>query len=119
MVQESLDSGLDFLCEDYLRSDSQVADYKDYLQLTSNQLIEKFKLQAPIVELLHARSDSIDRLLTHLWKLHLGSFADQLSLIAVGGFGRGELHPHSDIDILILYPNKLSGFDEKLQLLIT
>lgn len=50
--------------------------------------------------LLHGHARLIDRTLTALWK-NAGMPA-QAALVAVGGYGRGELFPYSDIDILLL-----------------
>ena len=53
--------------------------------------------------LVHHRSNQIDKLLTFLWQRTLKSNSQEgLLLAAVGGYGRGELHPHSDIDLLLL-----------------
>ena len=54
--------------------------------------------------LLRSHSDFIDHLLSSLWKglVEEPSAPSRIALIAVGGYGRQELHPGSDIDLLIL-----------------
>jgi [protein-PII] uridylyltransferase len=69
--------------------------------------------------LVEARAQFVDCVLTKLWCQHqLDEF--QLALHAVGGYGRGELHPHSDIDILLLIPESIStALEERISAFIT
>lgn len=69
--------------------------------------------------LIQARAQYIDQLLTKLWCQHQLD-EHQISLIAVGGYGRAELHPYSDIDILLLTQEKVEKqVEEQISAFIT
>ncbi len=57
---------------------------------------------APAAELVPWRAALMDRILNRAWESRLGAFGDLSTLVAVGGYGRGELHPGSDVDVLVL-----------------
>jgi len=52
--------------------------------------------------LLHGRAKLVDTAIVRLWKT--GRLPANAALLAVGGYGRGELFPCSDVDLLILLP---------------
>ena len=75
---------------------------KDRIRQAHDDLISRFRAGASAVELIRARSDYMDQLLISCWQRFLGPHSERLALVAVGGYGRRELHPHSDIDLLVL-----------------
>ena len=77
------------------------ADFQDWLGKSFSQ--------HPVNVLVKARARFIDDVLVQLWHQFGLHKSKDLSLIAVGGYGRGELHPCSDIDLLILSEGKLSA----------
>ncbi|HEB96703.1 MAG TPA: [protein-PII] uridylyltransferase [Sedimenticola thiotaurini] len=75
--------------------------FREALKQGSEAIIERFRQGEPVVDLVHLRAHFIDLLLQEAWALKIPHDADA-ALVAVGGYGRGELHPASDIDLLIL-----------------
>ncbi len=86
-------------------------DFKTRYQAIQKSVEADFLKDPDSVEsLVLARSNGVDALLKDIWQTF--EIDSELCLAAVGGFGRGELHLYSDIDLLILIPN---GTHEKYQ----
>ena len=81
-------------------------------------LQEQFSFEES-ADLIAARADFVDQVLTKLWSQHqLDEY--QITLIAVGGYGRAELHPHSDVDLLLLTQSNIDKvLEEKISAFIT
>ncbi|WP_440223737.1 [protein-PII] uridylyltransferase [Dokdonella sp. MW10] len=74
---------------------------RQYLTDYDRDLAGAFRDGVPAVAVVRARADAVDRVLGYAWQAWLGD-TGQAALLAVGGFGRGELFPYSDVDLLIL-----------------
>lgn len=77
---------------------------KQALGIINQRLDQAFYDGADIRDLIYGRAWAMDQLLMSVW----GQFAwpdTKIALLAVGGYGRGELHPKSDLDLLILVEN--------------
>lgn len=82
--------------------DHPIASFKQLISTETKHIGTRFKPDRSVTALLSARSQFIDKLLSCCWRHFLGKQAETMALIATGGYGRKELFPHSDIDILIL-----------------
>jgi [protein-PII] uridylyltransferase len=76
--------------------------YRDALREAHAELAARFHAEEPVESIVHARAQLIDCVLRAAWQAHLGGHAGHWALVAVGGYGRGELHPCSDVDVLVL-----------------
>jgi len=87
---------------------SYVATNRAGLEAASDDIRDRFLAGESVITLVHARSELVDSLLTHLWQELAPDCVGVAALVAVGGYGRAELHPGSDVDIMVLLPKKLS-----------
>ncbi len=83
--------------------------FRQVLDRGTELLKERFVADEAIEDLVRDRARLVDIALRAAWIRHAGRFADDLALVAVGGYGRGELHPSSDIDIMVLLPKSDSA----------
>ena len=80
---------------------------RDSLEQGQLYLQQEFEANNDIVKLVKQRANFVDEAIRTLWAQNL-DIPQAISLLAVGGYGRGELHPYSDIDLLLLIDDSLS-----------
>jgi [protein-PII] uridylyltransferase len=94
--------------------------FKSAIKAARQTLNERFVAGAKAEVLIYEYSWFIDQILTQAWSRYPWKHASDISLVAVGGYGRGELHPYSDIDIqILLQGNNLTGYKEHIESFLT
>ena len=97
---------LDQLADTLAARDYAPEAFRDAVKASQEDLKRFFEAEVAVEALVHGRARFIDTLLQIAWQRELDApLAASLSLLAVGGYGRGELHPASDVDILVLVPD--------------
>ncbi len=81
---------------------SPIAAFKKAIRNAHEVLDQRFKEGREIRRLVEDRAWCIDQILREAWAQFDWSEDADIALLAVGGYGRGELHPYSDIDLLLL-----------------
>ncbi len=75
---------------------------RETLQEGRAELERRYRGGEAISDLVRQHADAVDAILSRVWRLCMGVGQSVPALVAVGGYGRGELHPASDIDLLVL-----------------
>lgn len=88
--------------------------FKRFLKVESQRLRILHRGGAGGREICSARAEMIDLLLQHVFDAYLAVLRSQfpsepLALVALGGYGRSELNPHSDVDILLIHDRRVTN----------
>jgi [protein-PII] uridylyltransferase len=82
-----------------------VAEWRDAHNAERARLIEIYRRNRRPVPLLRGLTRAADHLFRRIWSAQ--PLPDAAALVAVGGYGRAEMYPQSDVDVLILLDDRL------------
>ncbi len=101
-----------------LNAAERLSLYKKFLKIENHRIRLKHGAGGGGREICAQRASLVDVILRHLLDAALESVAVpgtlKLALVAIGGYGRGELNPFSDIDIMFLHPDVPNKLDPRL-----
>jgi [protein-PII] uridylyltransferase len=80
----------------------QIKLLKEAVITIAEGLKEKYRNGCDVDTVVYGRAKLTDQLIDIIYSYQFKDLDQTIALIAVGGYGRGELHPKSDIDLMIL-----------------
>jgi [protein-PII] uridylyltransferase len=101
-----------------LHNGDAISCCKEALQHATRYLHGRFRSGTPASELIGLRANFMDAMLVCLWDDFDWGDAE-LALVAVGGYGRGQLHPHSDLDVMLLLGENCEPYNSQLEQFLT
>ncbi|HEY7985966.1 MAG TPA: [protein-PII] uridylyltransferase [Methylophilaceae bacterium] len=96
---------------------SPLNHWRTLLKNGQSRLRDAFEKDKNPARLLHGHSHLVDDILREIWAQ--SGLPPEITLIAVGGYGRGELYPQSDVDILILTPEETAVAINSLETIVS
>src|SRR5258708_18583038 len=92
----------------------ELARYKPFLKIETHRLKMGHRAGGGGLAICRGRAAILDVLLRYLWNAAKASLSEQaqkefppLALVAIGGYGRAELNPYSDIDFMFLHDGQV------------
>jgi len=97
-------------------AEEEIQRFRAFLRVETHRLKLAHRNGGGGLEICQARSAVLDHIIRKLWNAALNALSAQarnefppIAVVALGGYGRGELNPHSDIDLMFLHEGQVAG----------